>query len=201
MGMHVRFRLGYLRDRLRDAFVGVPMECRHQYPLAGRSSPREALSFPMGNQEGLVCYGRPSANGRRIFGDLVPYGELWRTGADEPTTLHLPARASLAGVPLRRGRYSLYTIPDPREWTLVINRSIRQEGRTREEVGRRGRRFPDAYTPVVRAAEVARIPVESSAIEFVEQFTVSVSDATAQSTTLCLDWETTRVLLPLDVSP
>ena len=201
MGMHVRFRLGYLRDRLRDAFVGVPMECRHQYPLAGRSSPREALSFPMGNPEALVYDDRASAIRRRLVGDLGPYGELGRAGADEPTTLHLPARASLAGVPLRRGRYSLYTIPDPREWTLVINRSIRQEGRTREEVGRRGRRFPDAYTPVVRAAEVARIPVESSAIEFVEQFTVSVSDATAQSTTLCLDWETTRVLLPLDVSP
>lgn len=197
MGLQLRFRLGYLRDRLQDAVIGVPRACRHQYPLEGRTSPREALHFPVGDDEGLLCYSRPSVDGRRIFGGLVPYGQLWRTGADEPTTLHLPVRATVAGVPLSRGRYSLYSIPDPERWILVVNRSIRQEGRTREEVGRRGRRFANAYTPIVEAAEVARVPIESSTIEPVERLTATVQQADAHSTLLALEWETTRLLIPV----
>src|SRR5688500_17753360 len=77
---------------------------------AQRPSEHRSLSFNLGPNPALLCYGAPSARGRDIMGGLVPYGEPWRIGADEPTTLHLSSRANVGGVALQPGSYSLYAI-------------------------------------------------------------------------------------------
>jgi hypothetical protein len=76
----------------------VPLECQPspRMPLEGRASPTTRPSSRWAEQA-LICYGRPSARGREIFGGLVPHGRLWRTGANEPTILHLPFTAEIAG--------------------------------------------------------------------------------------------------------
>jgi hypothetical protein len=153
-------------------------------PLAGRASPYDSAMVALNGAEAKVCYGRPAARGRTVFGGLVQYDQIWRTGANEPTILHLPVAANVAGVRLEPGSYSLYTVPGREEWTVVLNRSITQWG------------IEGAYTAEVQAQEVgrARVPVEHTGSP-VETFTIR-SEGTAPAQ-LVLEWEFTRVRIPI----
>ncbi len=91
-----------------------------------------------------LCYSRPSARGRRVFGDLVPYDTLWRTGANEATVLHTSRSASVAGVEVGTGKYSIYTVPGRDEWSLVINGTTGQWGLTGDAFGACGNFFENA---------------------------------------------------------
>lgn len=151
-------------------------------PLATRRSPLDSVSFKVGTADVKVCYGRPSLRGRKALGgDLVPFGQLWRTGANEPTMIHTTAPITIAGVEVPTGSYSLYTVPGPQEWDVIVNRSITQWG------------HESAYTDEVRAQEVGHGKAKAEALKSpVEQFSI-----TNQGSTLILDWETTRVRIPL----
>jgi hypothetical protein len=188
------FDLKLARERIGYR-ISVPLECRPHYPTGGRDSPYASLRFQVGGEDALLCYGRPSVRGRDILGTLVPFGELWRTGANEPTTIHLPFRASVAGIDVPKGVYSLYTVPGE-QWLVVINRSTSQSGRTRDERGKAGNLFPNAYTTLVAAAEVGRAPVSSRTCDHVEQLTFRAEHAPEQSTHLVLAWERTEVTIP-----
>lgn len=189
------FRARLLAERARHR-ISVPLRCAPHYPTEGRDSPYASLRFAVGDRNALLCYGRPSVRGRKVLGELVPEGELWRMGANEPTTLHLPFRASVGSVSVPRGVYSLYAVPGP-EWTLVVNRSVRQSGRTRDERGKRGNVFPNAYTPEVAAAEAGRGSVVCRPCRHVEQLTFSARPAGADRTDLVLAWETFEVVIPV----
>lgn len=189
------FDLALARERIGHAISGR-LECRPHHPTEGRDSPYASLRFQVGGEDALLCYGRPSVRGREIFGALVPFGELWRTGANEPTTLHLPFRASVAGLEVPRGVYSLYTVPGE-QWLVVLNRSTRQSGRTRDERGRAGNSFPNAYTALVASAEVGRAPVPSRGCDHVEQLTFRAESAPDRSAHLVLAWERTEVTIPI----
>ena len=108
--------------------IAVACEPSQNMPLEGRASPYDSTAFNIGGAPSLVCYGRPSVRGRTIFGDLVPYGQLWRTGANEPTVIHLPVAASIAGIEVEPGSYSLYTVPGEQQWEVIVNRSTDQWG-------------------------------------------------------------------------
>lgn len=95
---------------------------------AARPSPLGEVRFTLGSQAGLLCYGRPSAKGRTVMGALVPYGEPWRMGANEATTLHLPFAAHVGGVEVQPGTYSLYAVPGEAEWEIFINRQSQRWG-------------------------------------------------------------------------
>ena len=76
----------------------------------------------------VVEYGRPSVNGRAIWGALVPYGQVWRTGADEATTISFDKDVAVEGQPLAAGTYALFTIPGEGEWTVIFNKTAQQWG-------------------------------------------------------------------------
>ena len=154
--------------------------------LEGRASPYDSTLITIEGQAAKICYGRPSARGRTMIGgEAVPFGQLWRTGANEPTTLHLPVAASVAGVELEPGSYSLYTIPGLEQWVVIVNRSTSQWGHERR------------YTAEVRAQEVGRGMVPAMALgEHVETFTIR-SEPTDAGASLILDWENTRVVIPV----
>ena len=78
----------------------------------------------------MVTYGRPSMRGRTIFGDLVSYDALWRTGANEATTITFSDDVMIEGQPLEAGTYSLFTIPGTEAWTVVFNKVAEQWGST-----------------------------------------------------------------------
>lgn len=153
-------------------------------PLADRPSPYDSVVVDLGGAKAMICYGRPSLRGRDMLGSMrVPYDTLWRTGANEPTTIHVPVAVTIAGIRVAPGSYSLYTIPRPpgRDWTLIVNASTSQWG------------HEGAYVPQVRAQEVGRASVPSEAVRApIEQFTIRSSPVRGGSTVI-LEWEDTRV--------
>ncbi len=80
-------------------------------------------------------YGRPQVKGRTIWGGLVPYGKVWRTGADEATTITFSADVEIGGETLAAGTYSLFTEPGENEWTVIFNKVARQWGAFRYDAG------------------------------------------------------------------
>jgi hypothetical protein len=156
-------------------------------PLATRTSPLDSVSFTVGGRAVKVCYGRPSLRGRKMLGgEAVPYGKLWRTGANEPTMIHTTGPLTLAGLKVPAGSYSLYSIPGPTEWVIIVNRSITQWG---EESN---------YTEKVKAQEVGRAKVKAeTAASPVEMFTIRAEPPGADATALVLEWQATKVRIPI----
>ncbi len=156
-------------------------------PVEGRASSYDSTFVELGGAEAKLCYGRPSARGRQIFGQLVPYDTLWRTGANEPTTIHLPFAARIAGIQVEPGSYSIYTVPGREEWSVIVNRSTSQWGHEGQ------------YTPEVRAQEAGRASVPTESLPTpVETFTIATESTGASSANLVLEWENTRVEIPIE---
>ena len=157
-------------------------------PLEGRKSPLDSLTFDIAGKSVKVCYGRPSARGRTMLGGRdIPFGKLWRTGANEPTIFYAPVPLRVAGLKVPPGVYSLYTVPGPHEWEVIVNRSISQWGKE------------DNYTAPVKAQELGRAKVKSETLKTpVETFTITSEPAGAKAASLLLDWEKTRVRIPVE---
>lgn len=167
--------------------------------LEGRASPLDSLTFHVAEQDVKLCYGRPSARGRTMIGrgssegpaqmGEIPFGKLWRTGANEPTVIHTPVALSVAGVTVEPGTYSLYTVPGATQWEIIVNRSYTQWG------------MESMYTDEVRAQEVGRGTVASESTEdHVETFTIRTDEGMDGDLQLILEWEGTRVRIPVSAA-
>ncbi len=151
---------------------------------AERPSPLRTTTITMGGQTATLCYGAPSARDRTVMGELVPYGEPWRTGANEATAIHLPFAASLGEVDLEPGSYSIYTIPSEGEWQVVVNRSVERWG------------IP--ISADVRGADVGSFTVTPTrAPEFTETLDISWAPHGEGMGHLILQWENTRIEIPV----
>lgn len=174
-------------DNPTQVVLAPACEPSDRMPLEGRPSPYDSITFDIGAGKAKICYGRPSLRGRvMIGGHSVPYDTLWRTGANEPTTLHITVPARIAGMEIEPGAYSIYTVPhDGDHWTLVVNRSTSQWG------------HESNYTPDVRAEEVGRAEVPAEHIEpKVEQLTLR-----AAPSGVVLEWQNSRVSIPIEPLP
>ena len=119
-----------------------------------------------------IDYHQPSARGRKVMGGLVPFGEVWRTGANATTTIELSGPAKIEGKELAAGKYGLYTIPGEGEWTLIINKGIKW----------------GAYD-YKQAEDVLRVTAKSGkTASFVETFNIAV-----EGNNIVLKWENTSV--------
>ncbi len=156
-------------------------------PLSERVSPLDSVSFTVAGAPVKICYGRPSARGRTMIGGpSVPYGQLWRTGANEPTMIHTTISLVVAGMRIEPGSYSVYTVPGQGQWQLILNRSISQWG------------HESNYTPEVREAEVGRASVPSERLgSHVEQFAIRAQHANPDHVVIYLEWERTQVRIPV----
>ena len=96
--------------------------------LSERLSPRGSVMVGIGNSEVSIVYGRPQVKGRKIWGNIVPYKQVWRSGADEATTITFTNDVLIEGQKLAAGKYTFFTIPDENEWTLIFNKSQYQWG-------------------------------------------------------------------------
>ena len=154
-----------------------------------RQSPLAAERFEIEpTLHGKVCYGRPSLRGRTMIGgDAVPFGRLWRTGANEPTTLHFDGPARLGALDLAAGSYALYTVPDPAAWEVVVTRATRQWG------------IESLYDEAARASEVGRFRVAVEVLDApVETLTIRAVPASSSAVDLLVEWQTSRIRLPLE---
>ncbi len=155
-------------------------------PLESRASPLDSLTFTVAGYPVKLCYGRPSARGRPVFGALVPYRVIWRTGANEPTMIHATSAIRIAGIAVQPGTYSIYTIPGESRWEVIVNRAVSQWG------------HESTYTEDVQMQEVGRGVVPSEQVgRYTEQLTFEASEAAAGATILALRWERTAVAIPV----
>lgn len=164
-----------------------------------RPSPIGIARTHIGDTYVKVTYGRPYIRGRVIFGTagdtarpLVPFGQLWRTGANEATELTTTAPLTLAGRPLRAGTYTLFTVPGRESWEVRLSPQLGLDGT--------GSLSPEgAFTADVYDAsqDVLTVTVPSRQIaDPVDQFTITFED-TATGADMVLRWERTEVRIPL----
>ena len=149
-------------------------------------SPLSVIEQEVGLTKVKLSYARPSAKGRKVFGDLVPYNEIWRTGANASTQLTFTEDVKIAGNSLKAGTYALYSIPGPNEWTMIIHTNTKHRALS----GNVYKQEEDAFRFKVKPS---RIP------NFVETFTIGFTDITASSVNLTLAWENTEVKFPIEV--
>lgn len=145
-------------------------------------SPLSKLDQVVGVTNFSVEYSRPGAKDREIYGDLVPFGELWRTGANAPTKLSFDTEVTFGGETIPAGDYVLFTIPGEDEWTVIVygDAAVQNTGAYDEK------------------NDVARVTVKPTALtEPVETFTIGFDDLRDDSATLFLDWTDVRV--PVDI--
>lgn len=90
-----------------------------------RPSPPATAEGVINGKKIKVDYSAPSVKGRKIFGGLVPYGEVWRTGANETTTIEFDKAVKVEGKDLAAGKYALFTIPGENEWTIIFNKTVK----------------------------------------------------------------------------
>jgi Protein of unknown function (DUF2911) len=139
-----------------------------------RVSPHEQVSATVGGKKVTVQYGRPYKKGRPIFGGLVPYDQVWRTGADEATTLTTDGELTIGTLRVPKGSYALFTVPGKSAWTLIVNKTAKQWGAfsydAKEDLGR---------VPLKLGASAAPV----------EQFTIELSPAGDHKAILKLSWD------------
>ena len=92
------------------------------------ASPPATATGKVGNATVTVAYSSPAVKGRPIWGQLVPYGQVWRSGANEATTISFDQPVTVEGQPLAAGTYSLFTIPTEKQWTIIFNKTAKQWG-------------------------------------------------------------------------
>ncbi len=155
-------------------------------PLARRASPLDSASVSLHGNAVKVCYGRPSLRGRAMLGDRIPFGQVWRTGANEPTMLHTSGPMVVAGMDVPAGTYSLYTVPGKDKWEIILNRSVTQWG------------HESYYTDAVRAQELGRATVPAGSLAApVETFTIRFEPEQNGASAILLEWEQTQVRIPI----
>lgn len=153
-----------------------------------RISPLDSATVALGGDTVKVCYSRPRKLGRPIMGRLVPYGERWRLGANEATAIHVPFAATIAGVEVEPGSYSLYAVPGPDEWRIVVNGEVRRWGIPIDED--------------VRAADLGSGTVPSGGIAGpVELLTIRLVRTSEASAEMRIEWEDTGVTVPIRRRP
>jgi Protein of unknown function (DUF2911) len=146
-----------------------------------RASPHETVKASIDGATVTITYGRPLAKGRKIFGGLVPYGQVWRTGADEATILETSKALMFGPLHVNPGKYSLYSLVDAKSWKLVVNKQVGQWG-----------------TEYNQAQDLARVDMRMEKLAApVEQFTIAIEKNPAgKGGLLVMQWETTKATLP-----
>ena len=148
------------------------------------ASSAQTVTQGLGIENVTLTYSRPSMNGRKIFGELVPYNAVWRTGANTNTTLTFEGDITLNGHKLPAGTYALFTIPNKAEWTVIISKNTKQWG---------------SYT-YNQAEDALRFTVKPQTLGTpVETFTISFDNVTPTDAILNLSWEKTAIKVNLKV--
>ncbi len=145
-------------------------------------SPAATLKQKIGFTDLTVAYSRPTVKGRPIFGGLVPFGKLWRTGASDATILTTTDPMTVAGKSLPAGSYSLFTIPNRTEWTVIFNKYVDGHG-------------TEGYD---EKNDILRFSVRpDSSIRFYESFTIELQDLVRNQGMMYLTWANTSVHFPI----
>lgn len=145
-------------------------------------SPRATVKQVVGVSEITIDYSRPAVKGRKVWGDLVPYGKVWRTGANSATSLSLSTDAEIGGKLVKKGDYALFSIPGEKEWTIIINTNEGQPGSVN-------------YKESLDLVRFSAIPTKSA--EFKERFEITIDVVSDNEAKVVLKWENLQVSFPI----
>lgn len=146
-------------------------------------SPLARVMQTIGVTEVTVEYSSPGVKGRKIFGELLKFGELWRTGANGATKITFTNDVTVGGKAVPTGTYAIFTIPGKDQWTVILNKNAMQGGTRNYD----------------KTLDQARITVKPAAAPARERLTFLIADTTDDSARLDLEWETTRISLPIKI--
>lgn len=150
------------------------------------ASPAATVSQKVGLTQVTVDYSRPSVKGRKIFGNLVPYGQVWRTGANRVANIKFDSEVMVNGEKIAAGNYALLTIPTATSWTIIFNSDDKQWG---------------AYA-YDEKKDVKRITVKSTkTATLTENFTIALDQTSANSLNVVISWEKTSVKFKVEQDP
>lgn len=125
-----------------------------------------------------ITYGRPYKKGREIFGSLIPYGQTYRCGADEPTMVTFAKDVSFAGKPVKAGTYALFAVPTASTWTIILNTDLKQWGTEHDKNADK---------------DILKVDVPAGTLSTpVEQFTMTASDKS-----ITMAWDKVKVIIPI----
>jgi hypothetical protein len=147
------------------------------------ASPTQTVKQELGIGSVELSYSRPTIRSRKIFGDLVPYGQIWRTGANQATTLTFSEEVIIGGAKVPAGKYGFLTIPDRNEWTLIITKQTDVNN-------------PTLYKQESDVVRVKAKPITLSAP--VESFTIQFANVKATGADVQVMWDNVSVVLPID---
>jgi len=163
--------------------LAAPAIAQPGQPELPQASPGAEVEQQVGVSKFTVTYSSPGVKGRPIWGALVPYGELWRTGANAATQLEATKDFSIGGTKVPAGTYALYTIPGQTTWTVILNKNPKAGGT---------RGYDEKN-------DVARLTVTPAQIPARERLTFLFAETTDDATRLDLEWDTLRVSMPITV--
>jgi hypothetical protein len=157
--------------------LAICVACSAQQDKSKRPSPPAKAECQLGAGKTLtISYSSPRTNGRKVYGQLVPYGQVWRAGANEATTFVTDSDLAVGGTTVPAGSYTIFAVPNPERWQLVISK----------KTGEWGTAYPGP------GEDLARIDMKVSQLPSpVENFTIAL-DKSSTGCTLHMDWETTR---------
>ena len=158
-------------------------EVMRQLPALPQPSPRAEVLQRVGITDIRVAYSSPAAKGRKIWGELVPFGERWRTGANAPTRVTFEHEVTVGGQKVPAGSYSLMTVPTEKSFTVIFNKDVKNEG-------------VYAYD---ESQNVASFEVPVSDAPPRERLVFVFEDTTDEATKLVLDWAGKRVAIPIAI--
>jgi len=178
---------------LLSALFALPFAVEPLLPGALWAAEEKKIEFPAPSQHSVlkqrvgltdveIDYSRPNKNGREIFGGLVPYGKLWRTGANAVTKITFSQPVTLGGKAIPAGEYALFTIPTADEWTIIVSKDAKLQ----------------SWTDYKQANDVARFTAKPESIpDTIETFTIELGDVKGASGTLNFLWDKTRMPVKL----
>jgi tetratricopeptide (TPR) repeat protein len=173
------FAFLFVAGTLLPGSLSAAEEKKIEFPAASQHS---LVKQRVGLTDVEVDYSRPNKNGREIFGGLVPYGKLWRTGANAVTKVKFSDAVTLGGKEIPAGEYALFTIPTANEWTIILSKDAKMQSAA-------------DYKQENDAARITAMP-ESLPVP-IETFTIALNDVKGASATLDFLWDKTRVPVKL----
>jgi hypothetical protein len=145
-------------------------------------SPKATVEQTIGVTDVKVAYARPSAKGRKVFGELVPFGQVWRTAANAGSYITFEAPVLIDGTTVPAGQYALLSFPGPKEWNVVLNKTT----------------TTILAAPYNESLNVLSLVLPVEEVAFVETFTIGFDHLTRDAATLAMTWENTRVAFTID---
>lgn len=165
------------------ALLATTAQAQERDNSSVRVSPNASVSQTIGTTNVTITYGRPSVKGRNVFGGLEPYGDVWRSGANEATTITFSDEVKIEGEPLKAGTYGLFTVPGEKEWVVIFNNVPIQWGAFDYDSSK----------------DALRVTVTPEKARAVEQLMFYFENVTEDSGTAVLHWSTIKVPFTIEV--